>query len=70
VRGSKVMLIVRVRLQFNYLYLEDFCNFGFYRSGSVCAGFWFKIKTEPDLLKFMVLTIGLIGFSFWFGFFG
>jgi len=38
VRGSKVMLIVRVRLQFNYLYLEDFCNFGFYRSGSVCVG--------------------------------
>jgi hypothetical protein len=27
VRGSKVMLIVRVRLQFNYLYLKDFCNF-------------------------------------------
>ena len=26
-RGSKVMLTVRVRLQFNYLYLEDFCNF-------------------------------------------
>jgi hypothetical protein len=25
-RGSKVMLTVRVRLQFNYLYLEDFCN--------------------------------------------
>jgi hypothetical protein len=66
-RGSKVMLIVKVRLQFNYLYLEDFCNFGFYRSGSVSAGFWFKIETEPDLLKFMVLTIG---FSFRFGFFG
>jgi len=39
-------------------------------SGSVCSGFWFKTETEPDLLKFMVLTIGLIGFSFRFGFFG
>jgi hypothetical protein len=61
------MLIVRVRLQFNYLYLKIFVTFDFYRSGSVCAGFCFKTETEPDLLKFMVLTIG---FLFRFGFFG
>jgi hypothetical protein len=34
------------------------------------SGFWFKTETGPDLLKFMVLKIGLIGFSFRFGFFG
>jgi hypothetical protein len=69
-RGSKVMLTVRVRLQFNIYTSKIFVTFGFYRSGSVCAGFWFKTETEPVLLKFMVLTIGLIGFSFRFGFFG
>lgn len=34
------------------------------------VGFSFKTKTEPDLLEFMVLKIGLISFSSRFGFFG
>jgi hypothetical protein len=63
-------MLGRVRL-INYLYSLAASGFYDFLVDLVWfVGFITKTKTEPDLLKFIVLKIGLIGFSSRFGFFG
>jgi len=70
-RGEGGVMLGRVRL-INYLYslvASGFC-YDFLVGSVRFVGFITKTETEPDMLKFMVLKIGLDGFSSWFGFFG
>jgi hypothetical protein len=64
-------MLGRVRL-INYLYSLAASGFFYdFLVGPVrFVGFITKTKTEPDLLKFMVLKIGLISFLSRLGFFG
>ena len=61
----------RVRFQYLTIYTPlNLYSFGFLVGPVWFVGFSFKTETEPDLLEFMVLKIGLIGFLSRFGFFG
>jgi hypothetical protein len=42
----------------------------FYRQPVRFTGFGGQTGTEPNRKEFLVLVIGLIGFSSWFGFLG
>jgi hypothetical protein len=68
-RGQTTTFRVRFQYLTNYTPLNLY-TFGFLVGLVRFVGFSFKIKTEPDLLEFMVLKIGLIGFLSRFGFFG
>jgi len=69
-QGRGGVMLGRVRL-INYLYSLAASGFYDFLVDLVWfVGFITKTKTEPDLLKFIVLKIGLIGFSSRFGFFG
>ena len=61
------------RVRFKYLTIYTPLNlysFGFLVGPVWFVGFSFKTETEPDLLEFMILKIGLISFLSRFGFFG
>jgi hypothetical protein len=61
----------RVRFQYLTIYTRlNLYSFGFFVGPVRFVGFSFKTETEPDLLEFMILKIGLIGFLSRFGFFG
>jgi hypothetical protein len=61
----------KVRFQYLTIYTPvNLYSFGFLVGLVRFVGFSFKIETKPDLLEFMVLKIGLIGFLSRFGFFG
>jgi hypothetical protein len=68
-RGQTTTFRVRFQYLTNYTPLNLY-TFGFLVGLVRFVGFSFKIKTEPDLLEFMVLKIGLIGFLSRFVFFG
>jgi len=60
----------RVRFQYLTIYTPlNLYSFGFLVGPVRFVGFSFKTETELDLLEFMVLKIGLIGFLSRFGFF-
>jgi hypothetical protein len=68
-RGQAVAF--RVRFQYLTIYTPlNLYSFGFLVGPVRFVGFSFKTETEPDLLEFMILKIGLIGFLSRFGFFG
>ena len=61
----------RVRFQYLTIYTPlNLYSFGFLVGLVRFVGFSFKTETEPDLLEFMILKIGLIGFLSRFVFFG
>ena len=61
----------RVRFQYLTIYTPfNLYSFGFLVGVVWFVAFRFKTETEPDLLEFIVLKIGLIGFLFQFSFFG
>ena len=68
-RGQTTTFRVRFQYLTNYTPLNLY-SFGFLVGLVQFVGFSFKIETKPDLLEFMVLKIGLIGFLSRFGFFG
>jgi hypothetical protein len=60
----------RVRFQYLTIYTPlNLYSFGFLVGPVWFVGFSFKTETEPDLLEFMILKIGLIGFLSRFSFF-
>jgi len=61
----------RVRFQYLTIYTPfNLYSFGFLVGPVRFVGFSFKTETKPNLLEFMILKIGLIGFLSRFGFFG